>query len=160
MTKVDDNYKLKSNYHTGSKERNCYFCNCGPPLREHHIIPQRFDGPDTKDNTVELCDLCHKRLERLYDKSFYEWFGIEDETGERHFHRPCQFQKANNCNNQAQVKARLSKMTEAATGEILLCWDCAKKRAKTYQQRGNDQSISPEEIVRNATVAIASDFDD
>lgn len=92
-----------SNYHDGEKKDECYFCGCGPPLREHHIIPQRFGGPDTKDNIVELCDLCHKKLERLYDKSFYEWFGIQDETGERKFHRQCGHSE---CTNQAKVQIR------------------------------------------------------
>lgn len=80
----------KSNYHRGSREDKCYFCGSGPPLEEHHVIPQRFDGPDSKENIVELCHLCHTRLEQLYDRSFYEWFGIEDKDGERKFHRQCQ----------------------------------------------------------------------
>lgn len=91
----------KSNYHEGSKNAECYFCGSGPPLHEHHVIPQRFDGPDTKDNIVELCGSCHKKIERLYDKSFYEWFGIEDEKGERTYHRQCE---NTDCKNKAKVK--------------------------------------------------------
>ena len=93
----------KSNYHEGSKNAECYFCGSGPPLHEHHVIPQRFDGPDTKDNIVELCGSCHKKIERLYDKSFYEWFGIEDEKGERTYHRQCE---NTDCKNKAKVKIK------------------------------------------------------
>lgn len=91
----------KSNYHDGSKNPECYFCGSGPPLHEHHVIPQRFDGPDTKNNIVELCGSCHKKIERLYDKSFYEWFGIEGEKGERTYHRQCENA---DCKNQAKMK--------------------------------------------------------
>lgn len=94
-------YTPKSNYHGGKKNLECYFCGCVPPLREHHVIPRRFDGPDTEENIVELCDLCHKRIERLYDKSFYEWFGIKDEKGERKYHRQCD---AVSCDNRRKVK--------------------------------------------------------
>lgn len=90
-----------SNYHSGRKDNCCYFCDCGPPLEEHHVIPQRFGGPDTKKNIVELCQLCHQRLERLYDKSFYQWFGIEDEQGQRKFHRQCETE---DCTNKAKVE--------------------------------------------------------
>lgn len=78
----------KSNYHNGRKRDVCYFCNA-QGTEEHHIIPQRFDGPDKSTNIVGVCKPCHKKLERLYDKSFYEWFGIEDEKGERKYHQPC-----------------------------------------------------------------------
>ena len=78
----------KSNYHAGRKSDNCYFCNSWK-TEEHHIVPQRFGGKDKPSNIVELCSQCHKRIERLYDTSFYEWFGIDDEKGERKHHRPC-----------------------------------------------------------------------
>jgi len=79
----------KSNYHKEPKRDSCYFCPARRDLEEHHVIPQRFGGSDGPENVVTVCSKCHKRLERLYDKSFYEWFGIDDEEGERHFHRPC-----------------------------------------------------------------------
>jgi hypothetical protein len=78
-----------SAYHDGSKRDNCYFCGAFGNLEEHHVIPQRFDGPDAEENIVELCKSCHKKIERLYDSAFFEWFGIEDESGKRTFHRSC-----------------------------------------------------------------------
>lgn len=94
---------IESNYHDGRLEGKCYFCESGPPLEEHHVIPQRFGGPDSKDNIVALCQLCHKRIERLYDSSFYEWFGVTDEEGKREFHRPCE---NTGCENTAKAKVK------------------------------------------------------
>lgn len=78
----------RSNYHSGKKSDHCHFCGA-LGTQEHHIVPQRFGGDDREGNIVEVCEPCHKKLEQLYDKSFYEWFGINDETGERLCHRPC-----------------------------------------------------------------------
>ena len=78
----------RSNYHPGEKRDNCYFCQSWD-TEEHHIIPQRFGGPDTRENVVELCNHCHKKMERLYDQQFYEWFGIDDSEGKRMYHRQC-----------------------------------------------------------------------
>jgi len=131
----------RSNYYRGKKRDKCYFCESGPPLREHHVIPQRFDGPDTAENIVELCDLCHKRLERLYDKSFYEWFGIDDESGARKYHRQCQMR---DCKNQAKLEAFMngrvnsdysSVRFDARGRTLLVCRPCAAKKAKeTYDK--------------------------
>lgn len=126
----------KSNYHSGSKKRSCYFCDCGPPLDEHHVIPQRFGGPDSKENIVEVCQLCHQRLEALYDKSFFEWFGIEDEQGERTFHRQCE---AVDCTNQAAVKVHAMRAyglleNVANRTQAYRCRPCASKLASEMWQ--------------------------
>lgn len=78
----------QSNYHDGRRPDACLFCRARG-VEEHHIIPQRFGGPDTEANTVSVCTRCHEKLEQLYDASFYEWFGVDDEPGERRYHRPC-----------------------------------------------------------------------
>lgn len=132
----------KSNYHGKSKRDRCYFCESGPPLREHHIIPQRFGGPDTDENVVELCDACHTRIERLYDKSFYEWFGITDEKGQRRYHRPCD---TFGCKNRRRLKVNtvVEQIHAYQTGagwnlelamktirQRFLCRPCAAKIAK------------------------------
>lgn len=121
-----------SNYHGGQKRETCYFCHSGPPLREQHIIPQRFDGPDTADNLVELCDLCHQRIERLYDKRFYEWFGIDDEKGKRRFHRQCE---TGDCGHIATVKFALGRISSSGGGTALYCRPCAAKKVRRYKQR-------------------------
>jgi len=55
----------------------CYFCGSEGPIQTHHIVPQRYDGGDHNENLVDLCPTCHERLERLYNKSFYQALGIE-----------------------------------------------------------------------------------
>lgn len=53
----------------------CRFCGETRVLEDHHIIPRRFDGPDTDENVVTVCPTCHRLLERLYNKEFYEAIG-------------------------------------------------------------------------------------
>lgn len=81
----------QSNYHDGDKRDRCYFCPTRHGLQEHHIIPDRFGGEDTPENIVTVCERCHRKLERLYDKRFYESFGVDDEEGKRLQHRQCQY---------------------------------------------------------------------
>lgn len=35
-------------------------------LEEHHIVPQRYGGKDTDENTVLLCSNCHTAVEKIY----------------------------------------------------------------------------------------------
>lgn len=131
--------RKSSNYHGGKRDGECYFCGSGPPLEEHHIIPRRFGGPDKRSNIVSLCQLCHQRLERLYDKSFYEWFGIDDEKGKRTYHRQCEI---DSCKNQAKVKARseqqvrVTKHSVHSSGEFYLrCRPCVAEIAHRLYKR-------------------------
>jgi len=55
----------------------CYFCGSEGPIQTHHIVPQRYNGGDHNENLVDLCPTCHERLERLYNKSFYQALDIE-----------------------------------------------------------------------------------
>lgn len=82
------------------KER-CHFCPRQNELQEHHIVPDRFEGRDTRENIVCVCERCHKKLERLYDKRFYERLGIADETGERYQHFECEMA---DCSDRADAK--------------------------------------------------------
>lgn len=52
--------------------QRCYFCGSEGPIETHHIVPKRFDGSDNEENLVDLCPNCHRRLECIYDKRFYE----------------------------------------------------------------------------------------
>jgi len=52
----------------------CKFCNetdtdC---LEQHHIVPRRHGGTNKEDNLVTLCASCHRKIESLYNKRFYE----------------------------------------------------------------------------------------
>lgn len=66
---------------TQTPRTNCYFCGSEGPIETHHIAPQQFDGSDDESNLVDLCPTCHERLERLYDKSFYQELGLEPSDG-------------------------------------------------------------------------------
>ena len=50
----------------------CYFCNETRCLERHHIVPRRFNGSDNDENLVTVCPTCHRKLESLYDKKFYD----------------------------------------------------------------------------------------
>jgi hypothetical protein len=49
-------------------------------LEEHHIVPRRHGGSDDSDNLVDLCPTCHEKVERLYDRRFYDELGIEQDA--------------------------------------------------------------------------------
>ncbi len=53
---------------------NCYFCHNEHTelLETHHIVPRRFNGSDDPKNLVSVCPNCHRKLERLYNKRFYD----------------------------------------------------------------------------------------
>jgi hypothetical protein len=55
----------------------CYFCGSEGPIQTHHIVPQRHGGNDEEENLVDLCPTCHERIERLYDKRFYQRIDVD-----------------------------------------------------------------------------------
>ncbi|OAQ51728.1 hypothetical protein HTG_16860 [Natrinema mahii] len=69
----------------------CYFCNSEVDIEEHHILPQRFDGSDLPGNTVDLCHDCHWKLERLYNKDFWEAIGVDDPRATKESHVTCNY---------------------------------------------------------------------
>jgi hypothetical protein len=47
-------------------------------LNAHHIIPRAQGGPDTLENLITLCDLCHAVVTPRWEKP---WFGkVEDRS--------------------------------------------------------------------------------
>lgn len=52
----------------------CYICGEDNPnvLETHHLIPRRYGGEDSNENTVSLCANCHAAVESLYGRRFYE----------------------------------------------------------------------------------------
>jgi len=58
---------------TQHPRQNCYFCGSEGPIETHHIIPRRHGGGDDESNLVDICPNCHRRLETLYNKRFYEF---------------------------------------------------------------------------------------
>lgn len=82
----------------GEKAEYCYFCEFPDDLEVHHIVPQRLGGTDAPDNIVTVCHECHWKLERLYNKDFYETLGIEDPRTTPETHITCE---VSGCTNQA-----------------------------------------------------------
>ena len=70
-------------------DTTCYFCDATEDIEEHHILPQRFDGSDKPTNTVELCHDCHWKLERLYNKDFWNAIGVDDPRSTKKSHVQC-----------------------------------------------------------------------
>jgi hypothetical protein len=68
----------------------CEFCG-DEAAHEHHIVPQRFGGPDTDENLLPVCASCHQTLENAYDERFFSWFGISDESEYRWRYKSCSF---------------------------------------------------------------------
>jgi len=63
---------------TQTGRNTCYICGEGNRdiLETHHIVPRRFDGSDDAENLVDLCPSCHRAIERLYGKRFYDELGV------------------------------------------------------------------------------------
>lgn len=136
-----------SNYHEGRKRDHCYFCDAYGGITEHHVKPQRFDGPDTPENIVGLCARCHRRLERLYDKDFYEFFGIEDEAGKRLFHLVCEH---HDCTENVQVKWRYRNIVKRT------CFDCAVDFLDRHENRRGRRN--PQKWLATQTIAVSDDL--
>jgi len=61
---------------------SCHFCGETDVLQEHHIVPRRYDGSDESVNLVTLCPTCHRKIESMYDKRFYDALGVEKATAD------------------------------------------------------------------------------
>jgi len=48
------------------KKRKCYFCG-KPATSRHHIIPKRIGGSGLRNNQVDMCEDCHKKMHKLLD---------------------------------------------------------------------------------------------
>jgi hypothetical protein len=58
---------------------DCYFCGDeSDVLESHHLVPRRYNGSDKDRNLVTVCPTCHQKLERLYDKRFYQSLGMSE----------------------------------------------------------------------------------
>jgi len=53
---------------------SCKFCGetDTDALESHHIVPRRFNGSDDEENLVTLCASCHRKIESLYNKDFFQ----------------------------------------------------------------------------------------
>lgn len=72
---------------------DCYFCDETECLESHHVVPRRFDGSDKEENLVTVCPTCHRKLEGLYDKRFYnELTGVSRSNGSKFSHEASGFE--------------------------------------------------------------------
>jgi hypothetical protein len=103
----------------------CYFCGGGEGVLEsHHIVPNRFGGSYESHNRVDLCPTCHEKLERMYNKRFYDELGITKDE-KVHPDRPrCEF-----CNGSADGQVIVNRMLESK----FCCDDCSGDRELTLR---------------------------
>lgn len=68
----------------GSNE-SCFICGCTQDhkLEDHHIIPRRFGGEDTQENTITVCGNCHRSLEAIYTDRVWQQFAVDQDPGHR-----------------------------------------------------------------------------
>ena len=52
----------------------CQICGDVRPnsMETHHVIPRRYGGADTDENTVRLCSSCHAAVESVYNDATWE----------------------------------------------------------------------------------------
>lgn len=55
----------------------CEVCGATSNLEEHHLLPQRYNGPDKEWNLVTLCEDCHNDIEGVYDSEFFTQLGLD-----------------------------------------------------------------------------------
>lgn len=101
-----------SSYNSSVRAERCFFCPARHGLQTHHLVPQRMNGSDLKENLVIVCGDCHDKLEKLYDRRFYERLGLSDDKGEERSHFACFI---SDCRNGAVCKV------DSGTAEHWFC---------------------------------------
>jgi len=144
-----------SGYRNRVDTSECYFCSQNSSVEVHHIVPQRFNGSDRQENLVAVCDSCHKKLEALYDKRFYEKLGIEDEEGSRKAHFEC---ITHDCSRRADYRVHIPnggnhyKCVEHAA-RSLARKNVSRDRVENYAFPVSDNDIESLVSVMNAHAA-------
>lgn len=52
-----------------SHEHRCIFCGATGDLQQHHCVQKRFNGPDTPENLVWICQNCHRTFHIISDRN-------------------------------------------------------------------------------------------
>lgn len=115
---------------------SCYFCGSSEDIEEHHIVPQRLGGSDKRSNTVDLCHDCHWKLERLYNKDFWEAIGIEDPRTTRETHVTCEY---HGCTNPATTSYSVAATrgvgsSSRETGNVYRCDEHSPVEIETEEE--------------------------
>jgi len=124
-------------YRDKADTEQCYFCPKRTDIQVHHIVPQRFNGSDNRENLVALCERCHEKIENLYDKRFYEKLGVEDESGQRESHFECL-----TCNCRAETKISVH-----ASVASWYCTECAAEFAERKVKMIQAHMFEPKELI-------------
>lgn len=139
----------------------CYFCESTDDLEEHHIVPQRLGGSDARDNLVIVCHDCHWKLERLYNKDFYEALGIDDPRTTREKHITCEIA---GCTNQAVKKINKSVAKKSRDTSVVV-YRCEDHIDEDYERKTLEQEIllfladHPDDAFLPGTIADRIDSD-
>jgi len=99
--------------------KTCHFCTETEHLESHHVVPQRYDGSDSEENLVEVCPTCHRKLESLYNKRFYEALGVSSDGGSDM--PPCEF-----CGSQSDGQTAF--LYAQPPYSVFRCESCAEER--------------------------------
>lgn len=130
-------------------DQTCYFCESTDEIEEHHILPQRFDGSDQPTNVVKLCHDCHWKLERLYNKDFWEAIGVDDPRATKETHATCTY---HNCIDNAVGRFDLGKGIRALRCEEHKPAALGRKEHKKLRSFGDEiesESRSAERFKRD-----------
>lgn len=67
--KLKRTYRRRTEFSTLHSDCKCIFCGTTEGLQQHHICQKRFNGPDTEDNKVWICNEHHRILHWLMDQN-------------------------------------------------------------------------------------------
>ena len=56
--------------------QKCRFCDATRSLETHHVVPKKYGGRDVGENTITVCESCHKSIEQIWDRRFYQQIGV------------------------------------------------------------------------------------
>lgn len=100
----------------------CFVCQSGfrPTLELHHIIPVKYGGNDTYENTVLLCPNCHAKLHYILSHKCIEDFGEESTIT---------YTIKSGTNNEGECQ-RMKELISVWISEILAQLDALKKEAQ------------------------------
>jgi len=55
----------------------CKICGYVGQIDQHHLIPRRYNGPDSSWNLVGLCRECHQKIESIYTDKVWHFVGLD-----------------------------------------------------------------------------------
>ena len=135
---------------TQHPRQNCYFCGSEGPIETHHIIPQRHGGSDDESNLVDLCPNCHRRLETLYNKRFYDFVSeidldskptTDDNDSEKAVTTKQHIEKLHEIINELGMECEMGADKDKVCHKLIMCgvadsWDDASNMVSKERMQG------------------------